>query len=142
MTRVHWLKNNNFVHYGGAGIDMFQALGYSPNRDASITGQGALAFCFDNPASDASIGALMHQLPHMVYAHEDGISFGQLFATTCNSSPADSLRYKEALTRLVELKEIEIVSPTGGRRHSVSTITDKDQLLPAKQATIFFGNSH
>lgn len=138
MTKVHWEKNNNFIHYGGPGIDMFRVLGYSADRDASFTGQSSLGFCFDDPAGDSTLAALTEQLPHIIYANQEGISFGALFATTCNTSPADSTRYKEALVRLVQLKEIEIVSPEGGRRHKASTVTDKDQLVPSRQASFGF----
>ncbi len=80
----------------------------------------------------------MSQLPQLIYAHEDGLSFGELFATTCNLSPADSTRYKEALERLVQHKDIIIVSSDGARRLKASTITDKDQLRPAAQKTFGF----
>jgi hypothetical protein len=30
MTEVHWANNNYFIHYGGAGLDMFQMVGYDP----------------------------------------------------------------------------------------------------------------
>jgi three-Cys-motif partner protein len=138
MTRVHWSKNNHFIHYGGAGIDMFKVLGYSADHDSSFTGQGSLGFCFDDVAGESSVSTLMSQLPHIIYAHDEGISFGELFATTCNSSPADSIRYKEALERLVQHKEIEITAPDGARRLKASTITDKDQLTAASQTTFMF----
>ena len=35
MTEVHWANNNYFIHYGGAGLDMFQMVGYDPVHDAS-----------------------------------------------------------------------------------------------------------
>jgi hypothetical protein len=138
MTGIHWTKNNNFIHYGGAGIDMFQVLGYSPERDASFTGQSSLGFCFDDPAAASSVAALMDQLPHIIYSNQDGISFGELFATTCNTSPADSSKYKEALVKLAQQKEIDIISIDGSRRHKASTITDKDQLVPSKQYNFGF----
>jgi three-Cys-motif partner protein len=135
MTQVHWSKNNHFIHYGGAGIDMFRVLGYSPENDSSLSRQEAFGFCFDNPAADASISALVEQLPHLIFARPEGMSFGELFTATCNSSPADSAKYKEAIARLALQKEIEIISPDGHRRRSASTITDKDQLIPSRQAT-------
>lgn len=137
MTQVHWEKNNQFIHYGGAGIHMFQALGYSPRYDAAPMGQGCFGFCFDNPAKTASIDALSEQLPHIIYAHEDGMSFRELYATTCNSSPADSDKYKQALERLVETKDIEIITPTGGQRRKASTIGDQDLLVPSRQIGLF-----
>lgn len=138
MTRVHWANNNNFIHYGGAGIDMFQVLGYSAELDDSLTGQGNLGFCFDDLAAKASVDALMEQLPHIIYANQEGISFGEVFAATCNTSPADSAKYKEALALLVQEKDIDIISPDGSRRLKASTITDKDQLIPSKQTSFDF----
>jgi three-Cys-motif partner protein len=138
MARVHWSKNNHFIHYGGAGIDMFRVLGYSADRDSAFSGQGRLGFCFDDVAGESSVSTLMEQLPQLIYAHDEGLSFGELFATTCNLSPADSARYKNALERLVQHKEIEIVALDGARRFKASTITDKDQLLPATQKTFGF----
>lgn len=140
MTRVHWAKNNYFIHYGGPGIDMFHALGYDPAHDATYTRQGSLKFGFefDDAAAKTSTDTLMEQLPRLIFSNEAGISFGQLFATTCNTSPADSDKYKEALAKLVALKEIEIKSPDGKRRFKASTITDKDQLLQPRQKNIIF----
>jgi hypothetical protein len=83
----------------------------------------------------------MEQLPHLIFARSEGISFGELFTATCNSSPADSAKYKEALAGLALQKDIEIVGPDGGRRWSASTITDRDQLVPAKQASFVFETS-
>jgi three-Cys-motif partner protein len=139
MARVHWAKNNHFIHYGGAGIDMFRALGYSADNDQCYTGQSKLGFCFDDVAGESSVSTLMTQLPRLIHAHDDGLSFGELFATTCNLSPADSVRYKTALEQLVQHREIEIISPDGARRLKASTITDKDQLVPAAQKTFGFG---
>jgi len=142
MTQVHWAKNNQFIHYGGAGVDMFRVLGYSPRYDAAARGQSCFGFCFDNPAETASVAALAEQLPHFIYAHEDGIPFRELFATTCNTSPADSDKYKQALERLVETKDIQIVSPTGGQRRKAGTISDQDMLVPSRQIGLFGPSSH
>jgi len=48
MTRVHWGQNNNFIHYGRRGIDMSAWLGYSADRDVSLTVQLSFGFCFDD----------------------------------------------------------------------------------------------
>ncbi|WP_262223832.1 hypothetical protein [Stenotrophomonas maltophilia] len=105
MTQVHWKNNNYFIHYGGAGIDMFGAgmVGYDPTFDASRSGQGALAFEFDDVARNSSVNALLEQIPRYVYAHTDGVSFGELFTKTCNSSPASADIYRAAMTRWATL---------------------------------------
>lgn len=139
MTRVHWQKNN-FIHYGGPGIDMFHALGYEACRDETYTGQAALSFIFDDSAAAASIARLTEQLPPLIHANPDGLTFGELFATTCNTSPADSEKYKQALATLAQHKEIQIVSAKGGRRHSASTIVDDDRLITPSQRTLILAS--
>lgn len=138
MTTVHWNKNNHFIHYGGAGLDMFRALGYNTRDDRSFTGQNELGFCFDEAASAASVSALMNQVSPLVHARPEGISFGELFANHCNSSPADSAKYRLALEHLVSHKEIVVTSPTGARRLRASTICDRDVLTTAQQRFFSF----
>lgn len=135
MTRVHWGKNN-FIHYGGAGIDMFQGLGYEAKRDEDFSKQGNLGFCFDDSAAAASVQRLTEQLAPLIYAHSEGVRFGELFAVTCNTSPADSEKYKQALAVLAQHKEIQIISDKGGYRHSASTIKDSDRLILPRQTTL------
>jgi len=137
MTQIHWQKNNYFIHYGNPGLDMFQMIGYIPERDSSYTGQMELGFCFDDPAQDASIDALIHEIPHLIYARDEGLSFGELFSTTCNNSPASAEIYKQAIGRLIELKEIEVIGHNGSQRKSPNTIHDKDQIITPPQRLIF-----
>lgn len=138
MARVHWANNNHFIHYGGAGLDMFHVLGYQAVRDSQFTGQSTLGFCFDNPAEEASVSALIQQLPPLIRAHHDGITFGDLFARTCNSSPADSSKFRQALQHLVQCKEITVTSCDGARRLSANTISDSDLLRVAAQGIFIF----
>lgn len=140
MTKVHWAKNNYFIHYGGPGIDMFHALGYDPTHDSHYTKQDAFKFGFefDQVAAKTSTDTLMEQLPRLIYSNDSGVTFGELFATTCNTSPADSDKYKGALAKLVAEKDIEIQSPKGERRLSATTIKDGDRLLPARQKKLIF----
>lgn len=138
MTRIHWEKNNLFIHYGGAGMDMFHMLGYVPERDGTYTGQMELGFCFDDPARKASISMLTEQIPHLIYPDPVGMSFGELFATTCNTSPASAHIYKEAVGNLVQMKELEVIGQDGKPRRSASRIHDSDQILPPKQRCFLF----
>jgi three-Cys-motif partner protein len=134
MTSVHWTKNNHFIHYGGAGLDMFSALGYAPSNDNSLSGQ---AFLFDNPAAKRSINTLMEQLPKLIYARPEGYVFGELFGVHCNSTPADSQKFKEALAALADLGEVEITGREGQRRRSANAITDQDLVLAPSQHRLF-----
>lgn len=137
MTRIHWEKNNYFIHYGDAGLDMFHMLGYVPKYDNAYTGQGEMDFCFDDPARQKSVGALKDQIPHLIYAHLDGISFGELFGRTCNESPASAEIYREAVGALLLEKDVEVMSPDGVVRRSAAQIHDKDQIIPTRQRKLF-----
>lgn len=140
MTSIHWEKNNYFIHYGDAGLDMFHMLGYSPEKDVSYTRQPELdfGFCFDEPAKKASIDALSEQIPELIYPDADGMSFGELFASTCNKTPASAQIYREAIEVLIKHKVIEVISPSGSVRRSGNRINDNDQVLPPKQCFLFF----
>lgn len=135
MTRVHWKHNNSFVHYGGAGIDMF-TLGYRAGQDSSYTGQHALDFLFDETAAERSTRTLMEQLPRLIFARDEGVEFATLYATTCNSSPADSTRYKLAVEQLIHAREVEVLAPDGARRTRATTIRDQDRIVPSRQLSL------
>ncbi len=139
MTEVHWANNNYFIHYGGAGLDMFQMVGYDPRGDAAFTGQSGLGFEFDDPARTASIAALSEQIPHRVYAHDDGVSFGELFIATCNESPASAAIYRSAIGVLMEQRIVEIVTVGGGARRSAKALDASDRILPPRQRRLFAG---
>ncbi len=138
MTEVHWANNNYFIHYGGAGLDMFQMVGYDPAHDAQYLQQSTLGFQFDDLAKRASIAALNEHIPRRVYADDTGISFGELFATTCNSSPASARIYRESIGQLIAECIIEAVPADGGSRRSAAQIKATDQLIAPRQRTIQF----
>ena len=138
MTEVHWNNHNHFIHYGGAGLNMFQMVGYDPDNDNDFKRQPSLDFEFDNVAKDASIDALMQQLPRLIYSHDDGVSFGELFAKTCNTSPASAAIYRDAIEKLIEEKIIEVIGDDGAHRRSGQQIKAKDQILPPRQRGLFF----
>jgi hypothetical protein len=138
MTEVHWDNHNHFIHYGGAGLNMFQMVGYDPDHDNSFKKQFDFGFEFDNVARDASITTLMEQIPRLIYAHDEGISFGELFAKTCNTSPASAEIYRDAIGKLLEEKIIEAISVDGVQRRSGQQVKATDQILPPRQRGFFF----
>jgi hypothetical protein len=113
---------------------MFTALGYTPSNDSSVTGQ---AFLFDNPAAKRSVDALAEQLPRLIYARPEGYLFDELFSLHCNTTPADSKKFREALAFLANTNEIEIIGPGGERRRSANAISAKDQLGAPAQRRLF-----
>lgn len=140
MTKVHWEKNNYFIHYGGAGLDMFSILGYATKQDVGLTRQASLSFGyeFDEPAKAASGSLLREQIPKLIYPAADGMTFGELFATTCNYSPAHSDIYRGVIGELISHKEIEAISPEGVHRRNGNQVKDGDQIIAPVQRTLFF----
>lgn len=136
MTEVHWTTQNHFIHYGGAGLDMFQIVGYDPDYDSGAMGQSRLGFEFDDIARKQSIRTLKDQFPRHIYAHPDGIAFGELFASTCNGSPASADIYRAALLELVEEHVIEIVGEDGTVRRSASQIRNTDCVRAPAQRSL------
>lgn len=137
MTEVHWANNNYFIHYGGAGLDMFHMVGYDPVHDAVHRGQSPLGFEFDDVARRSSIAALNEHIPRRVYANDEGISFGELFATTCNNSPASAQIYRESIGKLLDEKVVEIIGADGTRRRSAAQIKASDQIMSPPQKPLF-----
>ncbi len=137
MAEVHWLHQNNFIHYGNSGLDMFNLVGYDPSRDDNFYGQSALGFEFDELAKNASIQQLVEQFPRIIHAHEQGINFEAMFSMTCNKTPATANIYREALGRLVAEKEIQILGTDGSIRRNGNSIKLSDQIIPHPQGKLF-----
>lgn len=137
MTKVHWDNQNYFIHYGGAGLNMFQMVGYDPDHDASLSGQSSLGFEFDDIARKTSIATLAAQIPRLIYSNNDGMSFGELFAKTCNGSPASASIYQETIHELLTNKILDVVGANGEIRRSAIQIKNNDQIMPAAQRSLF-----
>ncbi|KAB8048656.1 three-Cys-motif partner protein TcmP [Janthinobacterium rivuli] len=137
MTQVHWQNQNYFIHYAGAGLNMFNMLGYDPRFDHRHSGQQLLGFEFDTPAREKSISALMDQIPKIVYAHDEGLTYESLYVSTCNESPATGEIYQDAIGQLVAYGEVQVVGPAGERRRAARQIKPGDRIVPAPQRKLF-----
>jgi three-Cys-motif partner protein len=137
MTEVHWDHSNTFIHYGGEGLDMFK-IGYIATADERFTQQGKLGYTFDDDAKKRTLEKLNEDIPRLINADDDGLSFEALHATTCNDSPATAKLYKEALSTLAKQGDIEIISPNGVRKKSANQIKGEDRISPSKQQKFFF----
>jgi hypothetical protein len=135
MTQIHWQHNNHFIHYGGAGLDMFRVIGYVSKNDARLAGHQPSLFKFDDDAKRASTDLLVSQIAPMIYANDDGMTFAKLFSTTCNLSPASADIYRSAVNALRDLREIEVVSATTGKP-TQARIKDGDRLVVPSQRNL------
>lgn len=138
MTEVHWQNSNYFIHYGGAGLDMFQMNGYDPVYDDVFRGQNTLDFGFDKSARDMSHSVMLDQVARLIREHDQGITFGQLYANHCNQTPATERIFGEVLAKLVAHREIQITSKNGNNRTAAASIVASDHLhIPPQHSFLF-----
>jgi three-Cys-motif partner protein len=136
MTRIHWQHNNHFIHYGGPGLDMFRVLGYVSKHDSRLSGHQATLFKFDEDARQASTNQLVAQIAPIIYADSDGMTFAELFATTCNLSPASADIYRDAVDILRGHRDIEVLSAKTGKP-TQARIQDGDRIIIPSQRNLF-----
>lgn len=137
MTKVHWENSNTFIHYGEEGLDMFK-IGYIARADEEYTKQGGLGFEFDDDADKRTNSKLLLDIPRVIYAEDDGLSFETLFATTCNDSPATSEHYQKAVATLVEEGELELILPNGTVSKAKSQIKKDVRIIRPRQGKLSF----
>lgn len=134
MAKLHWQNHTYFTHHGGAGLNM---LGYDPDRDSILTGQGSLEFSFDGEAKRLTQDALLVDIPQLISESPEGMTFGELLAKTCNRTPATSDIYKNAIGALIYHKELEVEGKNGERRRKENQIADEDLIKIPRQFKIF-----
>lgn len=138
MTRIHWEKGNFFVHYGGAGLNMFEGVGYAPSLDSRVTNQGMLGFGFGDLEREASVNTLMDQIPSVVYsAPGEAVVFDEMFATHCNLSPAHAGLHREAISKLRDGGDLEVVSGSTGRTTAAKIQGGDIIRAPAQRKIVF-----
>jgi three-Cys-motif partner protein len=131
MKQVHWLHSNHSVHYGGPGLNMLapHTMGFMQDFDGG--------FSFDDVARDMSDKALHTELGQRIFAEAKPTTFAQLFADTCNGSPATSSMYKTALEKLTYEGNVAIYSSDGqSRRRQAKYIVDTDWIEPNPQTRL------
>jgi len=131
MKQVHWKLQNHSVHYGGAGLDMLapQTMGFRQEFDGG--------FQFDDVAEEATTSALVRQLALNIAARPGPVHIGELFSSTCNTSPATAGMYNQVLATLVAEKEIVITAEDGRPRRHARYMADGDLIERCGQANLF-----
>lgn len=131
MKQVHWQHQNHFIHYGGAGLNMLapHTMGFMQEFNGG--------FRFDDVARYESDAALRRQLAERIYALDEPKSFGDLFASSCNESPATAGMYKDALAALVQDRDIIVTSIDDKARRNARYITDTDIIQRNTQLKLF-----
>ena len=132
MLGVHWDNSNDFKHYAGPGLDMFNIIGYSQKKT------NRLDFGFDDLAEQESKALLVEQLPRIFYSSPEGVTFQALLEKHCNLSPAKEEIFREALNDLIAYKEIAIISKDGVTRRKGNNVHLSDYIKPPAQRVFIF----
>jgi three-Cys-motif partner protein len=131
MKQVHWQHQNHFIHYGGAGLNMLapHTMGFMQE----FTG----GFRFDDVARHESDSALREQLAVRIYALDRPKTFGEVFAATCNESPATAGMYKDTLAVLAQERDIIVTGADGRPKRHARYMTDTDVIRRSDQHKLF-----
>lgn len=141
MVKVHWSSANHIsTHAGYQGIDDLglRGMGYSTQLDQKL-GQLNLSYDFDTLAEEGSIGALLMQLPDLIWENEQ-LTFIDLMGQIANRTPVSSDIIKKVLHHLLTSKDIEVFSENGVRRRKGSSVGWTD-IIKARHLSMFdYGN--
>lgn len=131
MVDIHWTHGNHFVHYGGAGLDMYSLRGFNMNAHADMYG-----FCTD--AKALTMNTLQHQLPKLIRDHHtQGISFKDLIVEQANYTPAREQFIREAFGSPDVRADILVVSEHGKVKRGLGLPKDTDFIIPNQQQNLF-----
>lgn len=134
VKALHWEVENHFTHFGRPGLAM---LGYDPNEDPEVTRQ--TSFNFNDTARAQTRAALVDEIPRrLVAGYRDGITFGQLFESTCNETPATSDLMREVVRDLCVGGSLEKHGGEGERRAPTTLPHDDDLVRVARQGILRF----
>lgn len=134
VKALHWKIENHFNHFGKAGTGM---LGYDPKQDPDYITQQK--FFFDEDAKTQTTKALLTELPRTFSERfSSGISFGDLYKSICNETPADKKILQDAVSTLCSEGELQKVGVNDEQRAHKTPPKDDDVIsIPAQKSFIF-----
>jgi len=127
MTQIHWSKANRSKHYGPRGYGI---LSYKPDLEQTVYLEG---MSFNEESRKICKAQLKNDYAKMVREKfQNGILYSELADSTCNETIADEEMLNEVLWDLFSVNEIEVKSPSGLDKRSLS-FSDNDLITPKKQ---------
>lgn len=121
------LHNNSSVqaHFGRSGLDM---LHYDPGHD------GGSLYLFDERARNRAKEQLLGDIPRLITDSGDVVEVADFYAGIYNMTPAHT---DDIHSAIIDNPDLEVVTPTGGKRRKANTIVIND-VLKRKAQTSFF----
>ena len=124
MMKLHWEKQNTFIHYGGEGLKML--IGYSGEYKNTLFRNEA--YEFNDFAKERSIDTLSEEIPRMIHASKE-VTFEKLKNSIINETPVTENILRESLSNSLESGEIEIKSADRLSKRKKFTRIKKDDFL-------------
>lgn len=124
MVKLHWEKQNTFIHYGKEGLNML--IGYGSSSRENLFNNHA--YKFDDFAKEKSIHSLSSELPKLIYNYKE-VSFENLKNSILNETPATVDIIKESLADAMECGEIVIKSQDKVSKRMKYNSIKKDDIL-------------
>ncbi len=133
MLGVHWQEQNSFTHVGSGGLF---SLGYDTRLKESCDS----LFSFTEIDRTALNRELVNALPSEVHRLMIGnqLDVSGLLSGIGNRTAGTNDDIFQVLTKLVQARELEVVSAAGKQKRTGSRITVTDHLVKPNQPTLFF----
>lgn len=132
VKNLHWEIENHFAHFGRPGLSM---LGYDADKDPNVTRQ--TTFDFSDAARIRTRIALTEEIPRRLsVSHADGVTFSDLFQSTCNETPATQELIAEVVRDLCVAGELEKRGGEGERRAPTTLPHGEDIIRLARQVLL------
>ena len=132
MSEAHWATKNSSITQGEAGLDM---LGFRPDWENQI----GLDFGFNYTDEGRMHTALMADLPRWLdqFDEHSAPTFDTLLALSTDNTAATEAQFNGALRALETEGEIEVLTPSGGRKRSDAHLRAQHRKILPRQGRLF-----
>ena len=112
------------AHYGRSGLRM---LYFDPDHEGSL-------YLFDEFGREIAKEQLLEDIPRLISESGDAIEVADFYENIYNMTPAHS---DDVHAAIIENPDIEVITPTGGKRRKANTITVNDVIKLKDQGSFF-----
>lgn len=129
MVKLHYKYQNDFIHYGGKGLDMF---GFSTKEQKTLD-----PFLFTEKDRERSLQIIEQQIPEKIKKY-DGKTFGDFIEDEINQTPATIEIIQTALNEAIYYGDIEFLNKKGKKVKRSKNIKLEDHIKISKQMRLKF----
>lgn len=113
------------AHFGRSGLNM---LSYDPSDESGML------YLFDEDGRRRAQSQLFDDVPRLILESGDAVSVSSFYESIYNVTPAHS---DDVHSAIMANADIEVITPTGGKRRKATAINVQDTLKLKKQKSFF-----